>query len=236
MRSKAKNKNIFLWYMAYVKKRKYSRRSRKVSKRRRFNISRTKKPRASYILRTIKWSNRDAANLCHNTNSGSDAVSEATGSASFQLTDLQANSEFTAMFDNYRLVKVLYRWVVTRNTDWANTTANRGYPVRILWCHDFNDSTPPSSSELMQRAGMRELYIQGDDMPASRWYTLNPALLSVGYESGVASAYTPKWRQWIDTASSGTPHYGLKWHVSNLFTGINLRLEAKEIYEFKGIS
>lgn len=214
-------------------KRKYS---KKDYKRKRFNITRTKQPKSSYVLRTIKWSNRDSGNLCHNTNSGSDAVSEATGTATFQLTDLQANSEFTAMFDNYKLVKVLYRWVITRNTDWATTTGNRGFPVRILWCHDFNDSTPISSSEMMQRAGMRELYMQGDDMPASKWYTLNPALLSVGYESGVASSYTPKWRQWIDTASSGTPHYGLKWHVSNLYAGLSLRLEAKEIYEFKGVS
>lgn len=222
--------------MAYVKKRKYSRRSRKVSKRRRFNISRTKRKRASYVLRTIKWSNRDSGNLCHNTNSGNDAVPEATGTATFQLTDLQANSEFTAMFDQYKLVKVLYRWVITRNTDFTPTQGNRGFPVRILWCHDFNDSAPISSAEMMQRAGMREIYMQGDEIPTSRWYTLNPALLVVGYESATASSYTPKWRQWIDTASSGTPHYGLKWHVSNLYGGLQLRLEAKEIYEFKGIS
>lgn len=211
---------------------------RKTTKRRRsYNMTRRRiyrKPKSGF-LRTIKWSNRDAANLCHNTNNGSDAVSESTGSASFQLTDLQASSEFTAVFDQYRLVKVLYRWVVTRDTDWATTTTNRGYPVRILWCHDFNDSTPPSSSELMQRAGMREVYINGDDRPVSRWYKLNPATLMVGYESSVASSYVPKWRQWIDMASSSTPHYGLKWWVGNLFSGINLRLEVKEIYEFKGV-
>lgn len=222
--------------MPYVrrKRRATTTTKKKSYRKRRFNITRPRSKPGNF-LRTIKWSNRDTANLCHNTNSGNDTVPEATGTASFQLTDVQASSEFTAMFDNYRLVKVLYRWVITRNTDFTPTQTYRGFPVRILWCHDFNDSTPLSSAEMMQRAGMRELYMQGDEKPASRWYSLNPAVLHVGYESGVASAYTPKWRQWIDTASSSTPHYGLKWHVSNLYGGLQLRLEAKCIYEFKGV-
>lgn len=141
----------------------------------------------------------------------------------------------TSLFDNFRLVKVMYRWVITRDTDWASTTANRGFPVRIMWCHDFNDAVPMSSTEMIQRSGVREVYINGDDKPVTRWYTLSPASLTVGFETTLLSAYMPKWRQWIDTVSSSTPHYGIKWWASNLYAGINLRLEAKEVYEFKGV-
>lgn len=186
-------------------------------------------------LRCIKWSNRDAANLCHNTNVGSDTVTEVTGTASFQLSDIQDFGSLVANFDQFRLVKVYYRWVITRDTDWASTTTNRGFPVRIMWCHDFNDSTPLSSTEMIQRSGVREIYMNGDDKPATRWYPLNPAMLIVGYETALASAYLPTWRKWVDTASSAMPYYGLKWWASNLYAGINLRLEVKEVYEFKGM-
>lgn len=215
----------------YKSKRKYS---KKGYKRKRFNITQQPRNRTSH-LRTIKWSNRDSTFLCHNTNQGSDTVTEAVGAATFQLSDLTNYTELTSVFDQYRLVKVLYRWVITKNTDWVTTAANRGFPVRILWAHDFNDSTPPTTTDMMQRAGMREIYMHGDEKPASRWYTLNPAMLVVGYESSTNSSYTPKWRQWIDISSYSTPHYGLKWYAANLYAGLSLRLEAKCVYEFKGV-
>ena len=202
-------------------------------KYRRFNMTRRKRPGPSGFLRTVRWSNRDSVNFCHNTNYGSDTVPSTQGSCTFQLSDLTTYTDFTNLFDQFKLVKVLYRWVITRDSDWATTSTYRGYSVRIQWYHDFNDSTPPNVTDLMQRANCRELYMNGDDKPASRWYSLNPAVLSVGYESTVASAYIPKWRQYIDSESYATPHYGIKWYVSNLYAGLSLRLEAKEIYEFK---
>jgi len=203
---------------------------------RKFNMSRRRSRAATGTMKVVRWSTRDAGNFCHNQQTGSDTVTEQFGSATFSLGDVQNVGELTGLFDNYRITRVLYRWHVTRDTDFATATGNKGAPVRIVWAHDFNDSTTPSAGQLYQRTGMREIFMNGDDRPVSKWYSLKPASLAVLYEGVAASGYAPKWRQYMDTSDSTVPHYGIKWWVSSLFQAINLRLEAKLFLELKGVS
>lgn len=206
---------------AYRKRRFYGRRKRVVPKTGHFKI--------------MRWSAADATNNCHFLIQGNDTVPSGTGSAVFTLANTTAYSELVNLFDNYRITRVMYRWVVTRNPDWNTTTGNRGWSVRINWGHDFNDSTPISQSQIYQRAGMREVYLNNAKL-TSRWYSLKPASLVQMYESSTATAYQPKWRQWMDTNDSAAPHYGIKFAYDNLFAGPNLRMEAKIYIECKGTS
>lgn len=215
----------------YKYKRKYP--SKKGGKRRRFNMSR-KQQQGGY-LRVMRWSSRDATNSCHILLQGSDAAPDQTGTTTFQLADTAASAELTALFDNYKITKVLYRWVVTRNPDWNSTTANRGWSIRVAWAHDFNDQIVISQAQLFQRAGLKEVYLNSDRLQ-SKWFSIRPAVLVQQYESAVATSYGPKWSQWIDTAETATPHYGIKYAYQNLYAGTNLRLEAKVYMECKGIS
>lgn len=215
----------------YKYKRKYP--SKKGGKRRRFNMSR-KQQQGGY-LRVMRWSSRDATNSCHILLQGSDAAPDQTGTTTFQLADTAAASELTALFDNYKITKVLYRWVVTRNPDWNSTTANRGWSIRVAWAHDFNDQIVISQAQLFQRAGLKEVYLNSDRLQ-SKWFSIRPAVLVQQYESAVSTSYGPKWSQWIDTAETATPHYGIKYAYQNLYAGTNLRLEAKVYMECKGIS
>lgn len=186
-------------------------------------------------FRCLRWSSKESTQNCHIFIQGSDTVTAADGATTFALVDVNGSAELVSLFDNFRLTKVLYRWVITRTPDYASTTANRGWFTRINWTHDFNDSTPITRGLMYQRADLKEEYLNADK-PSTKWYSLNPAALVQLYESTTATSYGPRWRQWMDTSDQSAPHYGIKYTYDNLYLGLNLRLEAKLMIECKGIS
>lgn len=184
-------------------------------------------------FRCLRWSSKDTGQNVHFWLAGNDTVPDGTGATTFSLADVNGSGELVSLFDNFRIESVQYRWVLTRDPNQA--TANKGWSVRVAWSHDFNDSTPVTAAILYQRANLKEVYLNNDKL-VSDWYTLKPATLMQAYESAVAAAYQPKWKQWLDTGDNATPHYGIKYMWQNLYAGVNLRLEAKIMMGFKGIS
>lgn len=181
-------------------------------------------------------SNRETTKNCHWYYTGNDVANSINDTAQFALNDLYNFGEIQALFDNFRITGVRYRWVLDRNPDNPSTvTANRNWNVRVVWAHDFNDSTPINLTTLMQRASLREEWLN-ESKNMTRWYSLKPAVLAQAYETPASTAYSPKWKQWLDTNDSSTPHYGMKFVAQNLYTGYYLRLEARISVECKGVS
>lgn len=211
-------------------------RRKPVYKRRRFNMTkrRTKQP-ASGRIKILRWCNADATNNCALNIVGSDVLPAQDGTAQFSMSQMAGAAEIVSLFDNYRILKILYRWVITRNPDQVTTTANKGLYPRLVWRHDFNDGATITRNQMMQSANIKEAYF-GDSYQKTRWHLLNPAMLVNGYESATQTAYLPKWRQWMDTNDSAALHYGIKYSFSELYAGSSLRLEAKILVECKGIS
>lgn len=212
-------------------------RKKRVTRKRptyRKRYTRRRMPMGQRTFKIMRWSSADTTNNCHFQFTGSDAVPSTDNATYFQIGNVNASGEIVGLFDNYRILKVLYRWVVTRNPDQVTTTANKGLYPRIVWTHDFNDSAIISRSTIYQRANMREEYM-GDNHQKSKWYSLNPAILSTMYESGATNAYSPQWRKWIDTNDT-SPHYGIKYSIDGAYTGMSVRMEAKILFECKGIS
>lgn len=191
---------------------------------------RAKKP--SGYLKTIRWSNRDTTNNCHFNLPGI-ATGVYSLTTTFNLSDLAGSGELKSLFDNYRIIKVIYRWVLRRDPDY--TTVSPGSNVRVMWVHDFNDQIAISSNQMRQNANCKEV-ILSDNRYHTKWYTLNPASLVTNYISSVSSAYLPKWKQWTDTTYDTMPHYGIKYNIEQLYTGTNLQFECKYIVECKGVS
>lgn len=186
------------------------------------------------FFKVIRWSSNQTTNT-HLNIVGNDALYSGTAATFFKLADVNGFSELVSLFDNFRIVRILYRWVCNRNPDFATGATTKGIYPRLNWTHDFNDSAPISRDLIYQRANMREAYFT-DSYQKTRWYTLKPATLVQMYESGTSTAYTPKWSQWMDTNDSQAPHYGIKYAFDNCFTGISVQLEAKIVIECKGIS
>lgn len=213
-----------------AKRARFTRGLKRVSKRGR-------KTQPIGFFKCLRWSSADATNNCHVQHNGNDLVPGVDATTVFSLSNVQSFNELVNLFDNFRITKVQYRWVCTRNPSEysGGTAANKGVYPRIVWTHDFNDQTPLSRANIYQRANLKEEFLS-ETNHTTKWYTLNPSILTVMYESSTASAYKPTWKQWIDTSDNATPHYGIKYSISELFTGINVRLEAKVFCEFKGIS
>lgn len=218
--------------MAYgrrFKKRSMRKRTRKTT--RKFNI--TRKKASSGMLRLIRMANLDAVNNCYTKILGNNVLPANTGTSQFRLDDVNGVGELKSLFDNYRITKVLYRFVLDREV--TSTTNQSGIFPRINWVHDFNDGISISRNQMMQHAGMREHWFNNNSQK-TRWYTLKCASLVQQYESSVATAYKPVWGSWVDTTDSAMPHYGLKIAWDNLYAGWNIIMECKYVIECKGIS
>lgn len=196
-----------------------------------------RKTAKSGYLKLIRLSNKDTTKNVHYTITGNNLVPSNYFALTFALDDVNGNGEIKSLFDNYRIVKVLYRFVMERDITSLGAAGSTGvgnYP-RVNWVHDFNDSTAITRQQMMQHAGMREFWFTSDRQH-SRWYSLNASSLVQQYESPSATAYKPVWRSWVDTGDSAMPHYGLKIAYDNLYASNNIYIECKYIIECKGIS
>lgn len=215
------------------KSKKTYRNSKKTYRNSKKNYKKSYRPG---FFKIVRWSSKEAGSTnVHFTIVGNDTIFSGNSATQFTMFDTNAYTELVSLFDNYRITKVQYRWIITRNPDQATSAGTKGLYPRIVWTHDFNDSTPISRDQIYQRANMKEAYFT-DSYQRTRWYTLKPATLAQMYESSTSTAYAPKWMQWLDTNDSQALHYGIKYAWDQLFAGINLRMEAKIFMECKGIS
>lgn len=151
----------------------------------------------------------------------------------FALADLVNYTEFTALFDQYKIAGIKYRWVINRSPDYGgavisnvyNTAVQGTYP-RIMWVHDYDSTnTPANFAELQQYPRAREFYFT-PDKPSTPWIYFKPARLAVDFEGTTNSAYRPIWKGFIDCASDTTPFFGVRVYGDGLNTNIQLRLEC----------
>lgn len=201
---------------------------------------RRKTPKSG-VCRIVRWSNNNTTSNCHLELVGTVTglpVSPSTGNGveTFSLANVAGSAEITSLFDNYRINKVVYRWVLLRDPV-AGPAGNgqKGIYPRITWKHDFNDTATITRTQMYQNANMREVFMN-ENFQRTKWYTLLPAVTQQVYESAVSTSYSPKWRQFLDTNDSTCPHNGIKYNVTDLYDGVALRLEAKIFLECKGIS
>lgn len=220
--------------------RTYTTRKRRTTKkvyrkRRPYNMTRKKYGKSGF-LKMVRWSNNDFNSNVHYVVVGDNAVNSGVFATTFALSQVAGSAEIKSLFDNYRITRVMYRFLIKRDPSQnAGAITGNGLFPSIRWVHDFNDSAAISKVQMMQHAAMREFYFT-EQRQHSKWYSLKPALLSTTYESGVTNAYSPVWRRFLDTSDDTAPHYGLKCAWDNAYSGMIIQIEAKLVIECKGIS
>jgi hypothetical protein len=127
------------------------------------------------------------------------------------------SSEFSALFDQYRLLQATIR------IDWDYNS----YPVSggtavaplIYYAADYDDSTSSSLSTLLQYPGVQtHSFLENGYKPLI--VTVRPKPLRDIASTGVLTAYGPMTvAPWIRTADLTTPHYGLKFCASQFGLG-----------------
>lgn len=163
-----------------------------------------------------------------------DTLSTTYGGTYFYLGQVPGSSEFTALFDQYRIRKIDLHFYPNQQSFTSSTGASAvtNIPTRIVTAFDYDDSVAPSSLNELREYSTAQVNTMVERFSRS----IKPAVSIMAYEGVGATGYCPKWDQWISTNDPGVPHYGLKWTVPAGATSTNayqLAVEAVFHLEFR---
>lgn len=131
----------------------------------------------------------------------------------FKLDDLDNSSSLSGVFDLYRINAVVLRfWPITNNYVTPVTGIPNANIPTLQWATDYTDATAPSTPAVLSR--FANLHSVQWNKPIS--IKLRPAVVSELYRSATTTAYTPKWKQWIDHQYPTVPHYGIKGAITGI--------------------
>lgn len=209
------------------------------SKRKAMRRSMTPSTRALNALSVYKFT-RYAAPLSMITNTT--GVQSIPWTQQFQLTDVVNYTDFTSLFDSYRIDKVDYYMQLLTNpegfTDVAPSLTNNAkeawYPV-MWYVLDDDDSTVPTLAQLREKQGIKRKVLKPNQIIK---FTVYPKFQKQTYAGpGGLVGYGPS-KGWLDCADSGVPHYGIKgcvdFHQNVVATQYNVEVTAKYHLSFKG--
>jgi len=198
-------------------KRKYSATPKRASKRRavarRFTASRSKaaRRRKGFSLNTHSFSRFSAANTVDMTGT------EQPLSFEFSLNSIYSYSEFTTLFDKYKLTKAIVYIQMITNPD-ADAITNRPiasqadynrcnfYP-KMWYIADHDDSATTTIAAIKERVGVKCCVMRPNMV---KKIAVSPACAVQLYRTATTTGYGPKYGQYIDMAATDVPHYGLK--------------------------
>lgn len=149
------------------------------------------------------------------TTSGAGVQSNAAGAMSFSLSGLPNASEFTALFDQYKIMKVKLDFIPFGDNvnlpistmSGANALVSPGGP--LITAIDYDDSNvPTAASDLLQYQASRVVPV-----PKRLKMTLRPKFAIEVYRSTVATGYGAR-SGWLDCANPDIPHYGVKYYMN----------------------
>lgn len=125
----------------------------------------------------------------------------------FRLASLPSYTEFTSLFDQYRI-----DWIKFRIRPFgAPATAPNSMGIRHAWVHDWDTSTPPPNTQagfdaLRQYESFKDHLIG----PAGTTIFYRPRIAVPAYRTAVTTAYMVSRSKFIDATYSDVDHYGLR--------------------------
>jgi len=149
------------------------------------------------------------------------------GALNFNLNALPNATEFTTLFDQYKICNVKVSFMPRGNSAEGGTNNNIGKLFTVI---DYDDDTAPTSiDQLMQ-------YPNLTTTAASRTLTrsLKPKFAASVYQTAVLSGYGAR-TGWLDCDATVVPHYGIKY-AAQATAGANIfDLKIDYIIACKGI-
>lgn len=124
----------------------------------------------------------------------------------FDLGRVTDYSEFTNLYDNYKITGVQVNFDYTPDVVSSAPVPDTFVP-KIWIVRDYNDATTPNIDDMTQSTRVKVIR----PFPGKSYSVfLRPAILQQVYKSVVTNGNVPKWNQWIDCNDYAVPHYGLK--------------------------
>lgn len=129
----------------------------------------------------------------------------------FFLSQLPNYTEFTNLYDQYKISRIKCKFSYTANSQNVTTSAAITALPMFLSCIDLNDSTALTTNADFTQ--YRSFKMRRFDKPVSVYF--KPQFATAAY-SGAFTSYAAK-TGWLDCASPGVKHYGLKFGIDPMF-------------------
>lgn len=192
--------------------------SKRVTKRRR-GMTFRRKVNPSRIGRLVRNVHRFKRAAPGNTVTFNQA--ETVGALTFKLDNISANTEFANLYDQFKITRVVVKFMLISNPDATNyfaPGANTGAVMstnffpRVWYYRDYDDAGT-TSLEAMRQVGKAKSFFL---LPNKEYkIALRPAKLNQLYRGVATTAYAPDWKSRVDIGNMDTPHYGLKYVIDN---------------------
>lgn len=155
----------------------------------------------------------------------------------FTLSNSLTNyTEFTNLFDQYRLKSVMIKFRLVQPPEANNTSLTGQYYPDIVVSVDHDDNSTPAGYDTIQQYGKSKQGILKPD----KWFTYkcHPTAVVQMYKTATTTGYGPASRnQWFDCNYIDIPFYGIKMSVKypwNLQTSqVLVEIRAVTIWQFK---
>lgn len=139
-----------------------------------------------------------------------DTVGWKFGTAmSFRLDQIQAASDFTQLYDQYKIRGVKVTIIPTSD---SATTNSSGYLPTMYWCQDQDDSSVPTEAQIRQKQNVKFTRLTGPRSIYVKWPKAQVDVLQSGTTMAPVGAGSP----WINCDNAIIQHNGLKMWFYNV--------------------
>lgn len=130
----------------------------------------------------------------------------------FRLSKLINVSDFTALYDQYKILKanVYFKWTLSS----ALTDAQLSNPPTLMYIRDYDDNANLTHPQFHERATVKQLRLLPNKIVR---VGLRPAVLNKTLKDGTdltSVSVSPTWNKWLDMGDADTDHYGLKYGIN----------------------
>lgn len=208
--------------------------SRTKSKSRRIELYKAKRRTVSVPRQIVKIANRPHAFV---RGYEATALTDATTYFEFEynLANIVAVTEFSNLFDLYRIKKAVVTFIPLQNTAEASVVTGPAYKaaaIPTLWkVNDTDGDGPATALEFLER-GSRPI-----SLAKTVTHTCYPRIAKTVYNTPTSAYGLGKKNVWINMADTSVPHYGTYCFLDNVTSGSywNCKVYVQIFFECKGI-
>lgn len=167
--------------------------------------------------------------------------SSATFALKFLLSDLTQAATFTALYDQYKITKVVIKlyplFFYGQFGSSAQAVTAVAPTTRVLTLIDYDDAAAPTNLAVMRDyQNCKEWTINGATKPLT--IPIVPHIAVAAFGGGVFASYANESKRWLDCGSATIEHYGLKIGIPQVqsagcITGFDI--EAEYYISFKNV-
>lgn len=150
----------------------------------------------------------------------------------FQLSDLPAYSEFTALYDQYKINCVVLSWKLMNAPEAQGMQYNASNYPEIIYCYDYDTNAPASTlNQIRERGNCKQKILRPNSYMKM---VIRPKITTPVFNGALSFAYAVHRPSWIDCTNASVPHFGIQYAIDN-FQNPNyvLTVEAKYYVSFR---